>query len=169
MYMRILIIGTWQKEKALKFKNEAEQIGKILAERNHVLISEAGTGVSEIVVNSYKKNKGIRYIAYIPSVKEMKKVGEKIGPHPDTTIETGLEYSERNIRLVRESDAVIALNGGLGTMTEIIHAIKDYNKKVSVIDVGELSEWIRKISELKDSVMLTSNVEKAIDYLERID
>ena len=164
--MKILIIGTWQKEKALKSKNEAERVGKILAERGHILISGGGTGVSEIVVNSYKKNKGIKYIAYLPSVKEMERVGEKIGPEPDKIIKTGLEYPERNINLIKESDAVVAINGGLGTLTEIIHAIKDYDKKVAVIDVGELPGWVRKISELKDSVRLTSDIEKAVNYLE---
>ncbi len=167
--MRILIIGTWQKKKALRSKNEAEQIGKILAEKGHVLISGAGTGVSEIVANSYRKNKGTEYIVYLPSVKEMERVGEKIGLTPDKIIKTGLEYPERNIKIVKESDAIIALNGGLGTLTEIIHAIKDYNKKVAVIDVGELPEWIRKISELRDSVLITSDVKKAVDYLERVD
>ena len=31
--------------------------------------------------------------------------------------------------MVRKCDAVVALHGGLGTLTEIIHATKDYNKK----------------------------------------
>ncbi|MEA3248535.1 MAG: hypothetical protein U9Q73_02405 [Nanoarchaeota archaeon] len=165
--MKILVIGTWQKEKALKFKDEAELVGKILAERGYILISGAGTGVSEIVVNSYRENEGIEYIAYIPSIKEMEKVGEKIGPEPDTIIKTELEYPERDVKLVKESDAVLAINGGLGTLTEMVHAIKDYGKKVSVIDVGELSEWVRGISELRDLVMLTSDVGEAIDYLEK--
>lgn len=97
----------------------------------------------------------------------MEKVGEKIGPKPDVTIQTGLDYPGKNIELVKGSDAVIALNGGLGTLTEIIHAIKDYDRKVSVIDVGELSEWIKNISELRDSVMLTSDIGEAVDYLEK--
>ena len=167
--MKILIIGSWQKEKALKFKDVAEQVGKVLAERGHILVSGAGTGVSEIVVNSYRKNGGTKYIAYIPAIKEMEKVGEKIGPEPDVTIQTGLDYPGKNIELVKGSDAVIALNGGLGTLTEIVHAIKDYGKKVSVVDVGELSKWVRGISELKDSVMLTSDVGEAVDYLEVVD
>ena len=167
--MKILIIGSWHKEKALKYKKEAEQVGEIIAKRNHTLISGAGTGISEIVVNSYKKNKGIKYIAHIPSIKEMKRVDEKIGPKPDKIIKTNLDYPMRDIVLVKESDAIIAIDGGLGTLTEIIHAIKDYNKKVSVIDFGELPKWIKKISELKDSVMITSNIEKAINYLEKTD
>jgi uncharacterized protein (TIGR00725 family) len=165
--MKILIIGSWKKEECKVCNNEAKQVGQILAEKGHVLISGAGTGMSEIVVNSYKQNKGKKYIAYLPSKKEREKAGEKLGPQPDEIIETNVDYPEKNIIMVKSCDAVIALHGGLGTLTEIIHAVKDYNKKVSVIDKGRLPEIIRLIPELKKKVFLTSDVNKAIEYLEK--
>ncbi|MBU4069436.1 MAG: LOG family protein [Nanoarchaeota archaeon] len=124
-----------------------------------------GEGVSEIIVKSYKANGGKKYICYIPSKKQMEMVGENIGPKPDELIETNVDYPERNIIMVRECDSVIALNGGIGTLTEIIHAIKDYSKKVSVIDLGELSSWIKSIPELRKKVFLTLNINKAIEYI----
>lgn len=163
--MRILILGSWEKHKAVACIKEAEEIGKLLAEKEHILISGGGTGVSEIVVNSYKKNKGKEYVCYIPSKKQMEKVGEELGPKPDKLIETNLDYPERNVVMVRECDAVIALHGGLGTLTEIIHAVKDYNKKVSVIDFGDLAAWIKAIPELHKEVFLTSDVNKAVEHL----
>lgn len=163
--MKILMLGSWQKEKAIASKKEAEEIGKILAQEGHILISGGGTGISELVVNSYKKNKGKQYICYIPSKKQMEKVGELLGPKPDKLIETNLDYPERNVVMVRECDAVIALHGGLGTLSEIIHAVKDYDKKVSVIDFGELSQWIKSIPELHKKVLLTSNIKQAIEHL----
>lgn len=165
--MKILIVGSWKKEDCAICEKEAEQVGKILAERGHILISGAGTGMSEIVVSSYKQNKGKKYIAYLPSRKEMEKVGEKIGPKPDEIIETNVDYPERNIIMVKSCDAVIALHGGLGTLTEIIHAAKDYNKKVSVIDKGWLPAIIRQIPELSEKVFLTLDVNKAIGHLEK--
>jgi uncharacterized protein (TIGR00725 family) len=129
--MKIVMLGSWEKHKAALCKKEAEEIGKLLAEKGHILVSGGGTGVSELVVNSYRKNKGKQYICYIPSKEQMEKVGEELGPKPDKLIETNVDYPERNIIMVRECDALIALHGGLGTLTEIIHAIKDYNKKVS--------------------------------------
>ena len=164
--MKVLILGTWEKHKAISCKDEAEQIGKLLAEKRHILISGGGTGISELVVKAYKKNKGKQYIAYLPSKKEMERVGEEIGPTPDKVIETGLDYPERNIVMVRECDCTIALHGSLGTLTEIIHAIKDYNKKVAVIDKGDIASWVKFIPELKNKVYLTLNIEEAISYLE---
>jgi len=37
--MKVLIVGSWQKEKALFYKKEAEEVGKVLADEGHVLIS----------------------------------------------------------------------------------------------------------------------------------
>jgi len=163
--MKVVVIGSWEKHKAVSCKVEAEEIGKLLAQKGFILISGGGTGVSEIVVKSYRANKGKKYICYIPSRKQMKKVGEDIGPEPDELVETNLDYPERNIIMVRECDGVIALNGGLGTLTEIIHAVKDYDKKVSVIDLGEISLWIKAIPELHKNVLLTLNINKALEYL----
>lgn len=132
----------------------------------HILVSGAGTGVSELVVNSYKKNKGKQYIAYLTSKSEREKVGEEIGPEPDKVIETNLDYPGRNVKMIKEGDAMLALHGGLGTLAEIIEAVKDYNKKVSVIDFGDLANWIRAIPELHKKVLITKDVKEALKHLE---
>ncbi|KKT71661.1 MAG: hypothetical protein UW68_C0059G0003 [Candidatus Collierbacteria bacterium GW2011_GWB1_44_6] len=163
--MKILVIGTWKKEKAKECWEEANKLGELLAKNNHILVSGGGTGISELVVNSYKKNKGKKYIAYFPSKEEMEKVGEEKGPEPDKIVETNVDYPERNIIMVKNCEGIIALHGGLGTLTEIIHAVKDYNKKVSVIDKGELASLIKLIPELKEKVFLTSNVKEALNNL----
>jgi hypothetical protein len=165
--MKILMFGSWQAHKAIECKKEAEEIGKELAERGHILISGGGTGISKLVVEAYKKNKGKQFIAYFPSEQIMKKVGEEKGPKPDKVIETNVDYPERNLIMIRNCDAIIALHGGLGTLAEIINAVKDYHKKVSVIDRGELVDWIKSISQLKEKVFITNDIKKAIDYLER--
>ena len=72
--MKILVIGTWKKEKAKECWEEANKLGELLAKNNHILVSGGGTGISELVVNSYKKNKGKKYIAYFPSKEEMEKL-----------------------------------------------------------------------------------------------
>lgn len=165
--MRILVVGPWKKEEALDHKNEADELGRILAERGHIIISGGGTGVSELVVNSYKLNKGRKYVAYIPSKKEMEKVGEKLGPNPDELIETNLDYPERNIVMVKNCDGLIALHGGLGTLTEIIYAVNDYNKKVSIIDKGKLADWAKRIYKIKEKSFITADIKKAVEHIEK--
>lgn len=164
--MKVLIVGSWRKEECAGYEKEAEELGKILAKRGHILVSGGGTGISELVVNSYRHYKGKRYICYIPNKEDMERVGEKLGTTPDELIETNASYPERNIRLVRNCDSVIAIYGGLGTLTEIIHAVKDYDKKVSVLDKGKLASWIRAIPELSDKVFLTCDIAKAVENIE---
>jgi len=164
--MNILVIGSWHTHKAMTCKTEAEQIGKALAERGHILVSGGGTGISELVVNSYRAHKGKKYIAYFPSKEEMAKVGEEKGPKPDEEIDTKSDYPTRNVIIVKNCDAMIALHGGLGTISEIVHAVKDYGKKVVVIDKGDLAKWVKSISELHEKVLLTADINKAMEYLE---
>jgi hypothetical protein len=165
--MKILMLGSWQAHKAITCKEEAEEIGKELAERGHTLISGGGTGISKLVVESYKKNKGKQFIAYFPSEKIMKEVGEEKGPKPDKEIETNVDYPERNLIMIRDCDAIIALHGGLGTIAEMIHATKDYGKKIALIDTKELAEWAKAIPPLRDKVFITKDIKKAIEYLEK--
>jgi hypothetical protein len=165
--MKICMFGSWEAHKAIECKKEAEEIGKMLAERGHVLVSGGGTGISKFVVEAYRKNKGKKFIAYFPSAKIMKKVGEERGPKPDKEVKTNVDYPERNLIMIRNCDAIISLHGGLGTLSEMIAAIKDYHKKVSVIDKGEFVDWIRAIQPLKEKVFITNDIKKAIEYLER--
>lgn len=163
--MKILVVGTWRKHKAVPFRKEAEELGRLLSAGGHILISGGGAGISEMVVNSYKLHKGKRYVAYLPSSECMREVGEEIGPKPDKIVKTNLDYPVRNALMVKNCDGMIVFPGGLGTLTEIIHAVKDYNKKVSVINKGDLAKWVKLISKLRNKVLLTTNIKKAVKNL----
>jgi hypothetical protein len=165
--MKICIFGTWQKEKAIECQKEAEEVGKELAKRGHILVSGGGMGISKFVVEAYRKYKGKKYIAYFPSAKIMKEVGEERGPKPDEVVETNVDYPERNLIMIRNCDTIMALHGGLGTLSEMIAAVKDYHKKVSVIDKGEFVDWVRAIKPLKEKVFITLDIKKAIEHLEK--
>ncbi len=164
--MKILVVGTWRKYKAAPFRKEAEELGRLLAAGGHVLISGGGEGISEMTVNSYKANNGKKYVAYLPALKYMRRVGEKIGPKPDKIVKTNLDYPMRDALIVKNCDGIIALQGGLGSLTEIIHAAKDYNKKVSVISKSDLAKWVKAIPILKSKVFITADIKKAIKNLE---
>ena len=164
--IKILVVGTWRKHKAAPFRKEAEELGCLLAEGGHTLISGGGEGISKMVVDSYKSNNGKKYVSYLPALKYMRRVGEKIGPKPDKIVKTNLDYPMRDALIVKNCDGIIALQGGLGSLTEIIHAVKDYNKKVSVISKSDLAKWIKVIPQLKNNVLLTADIKKAMRNLE---
>jgi uncharacterized protein (TIGR00725 family) len=164
--MKIVMMGSWEKHKAVACIKEAEEIGRLLAEQGHILVSGGGTGVSEYVVNSYKKHGGKQFICYRPAQEYADKVGEELGPKPDKLVETNVDYPERNLIMIRSGDALLALHGGLSTLAEIIDAVKDYGKKVSVIDFGDLAAWIRAIPELHKKVLITKDAKDALKHLE---
>ena len=97
----------------------------------------------------------------------MEKCKGEIGPKPNKIIRTNLNYPKRNLQMIKDCDCVIALGGGLFTLTEVIHSIKDYGKKVCIIDKGSLALWIKSIDKIKKRVFLTKDIKRAINYLEK--
>lgn len=159
------IIGTWNLGKAENAREFAEKIGGLVAEKGLSLVSGGGEGISKLVVEAYKKKGGKNYVAYFPSKEFMDKVGENKGLEPDKEVLIEGDYPLRNIHLVKNSEVIIALNGGLGTLTEIIYAIKDYDIPVIVIDFGELARFVRAIPELLNKVILTKDFKKISEVL----
>lgn len=158
MIKSVTIIGAWRKREALKAKKEAEAIGKILAENKLELISGAGTGISELVVKSYRHHGGKKYTAYLVAPKYMKIVGEKLGPKPDKIIRTKEDYPGRNLIMARNTELAITLNGNLGTLEEIIFNAKDYNHPVIVIDGFPIANMVRALPKLKKKVTITKDL-----------
>lgn len=166
--MIILVTGTGYPKTAEKYKDYANKVGKVIAERGHILLTGGGTGMSKLIVESYKSNQGKKYIAMMPSSEVMKEVGEEIGPKPDEFIQKDeWDHPLKNIELVKASDALIVLPGNLGSLTEVIHAVNDYGKKVAVLDKGPLADMIEHIPQIKEKVFLTDNVDEMLDFLEK--
>jgi uncharacterized protein (TIGR00725 family) len=163
----ITISGTWRAKKAKPCKKIAQKLGELIAKKGYSLISGGGTGLSKMVVEGYRKNKGKKYIVYLPSAKMMKKVGEKIGPKPDKTIRLKGDYPERNLIMIRNSQALIALHGGLGSLAEVIHAANDYNIPTAVIHFGEFTKYIKTIPKLRKQVLIAKTPKEAIEFIEK--
>lgn len=151
--MKILVVGSWRSQNAAAVADVAHGLGAHLGERNDELVTGGGTGLSLLVVEAYRAAGGTRYTCYLTDDVVREAVGEEIGPDPDVCVATRLDYPGRNARMVRESDIVISLGGGLGTLGEIIHAAKDYGKPVFVLDGTEIAEWIRSIPPLAEEIV----------------
>jgi len=154
----VTIIGTWRKAKALPAKKWAEQVGQLIAEQGLELISGAGTGISELVVNSYRRHGGKKYTTYLVAPKYMKIVGEKLGPRPDKIIQTKQDYPGRNLTMAKKTELAIALTGNMGVLEEIIFNAKDYNHPVIVIDGYPITDMVKALPNLKKQVKIISNI-----------
>ena len=97
--------------------NLAEEVGQEIAKRQGILICGGLTGVMEGAARGAKKQGGLT-IGIIPGVS-----AKDANPFIDIPIVTGLRDA-RNIIVVRSSEAIIAVHGKYGTLSEIAFALK---------------------------------------------
>ena len=106
----------------------AHEVGQEIAKTGAILVCGGLGGVMEAACQGAKEQGGTT-IGIIPGVKK-----EEANPYVDFPIVTGLGYA-RNILVVRNSQAVIALPGKYGTLSEIAFCL---NFKIPLIS---LSNW----------------------------
>src|SRR3989344_4775034 len=169
--MKILVIGSCRnsdlESKVESSKKIAEELGKELALRGHEVVTGGAGGLQGTLVTSYKKNNGKIWTVYFASAEEKEENArplEKI--KADEEIITGYNYAVRDAFYTGEADAVVALSGKLLTFAEIIHAARNYKKKVFQLEMGDNIQRIRESSELQEKVFVSNDIPKGLDFLE---
>ncbi|MCK5320306.1 hypothetical protein KAJ61_02880 [Candidatus Parcubacteria bacterium] len=166
--MKILVVGSWHKEKAIKYISQAQELGKSLAERGHILVASPNSGFQGLVVKAYKQNNGSEFIGYYPKLKLMDKFGEKVLVEPDTKIYTKQDYPTRNLLQIKGSEAVIGITGGFGTLTELIATFYDY-KLPAVFYKGSsqiIDKFIKAEPDFAKKINYGNDIEDLLNYLE---
>jgi uncharacterized protein (TIGR00725 family) len=95
----------------------AEEVGREVARRGAVLVCGGLTGVMEAACRG-AANEGGLTIGILPGNDR-----HAANPYVRIPIVTGLGYA-RNVAVVRSCHAVIAVDGGYGTLSEIGHALQ---------------------------------------------
>jgi len=111
----IAVIGGRHVEKRLL--KEAERVGELIAAKKAVLVCGGLGGVMEAVSKGAKKEGGLT-IGILPH--EHKK---EANDYIDVPIATGLGIG-RNVIIARTADALIAVGGEYGTLSEIAFALQ---------------------------------------------
>jgi uncharacterized protein (TIGR00725 family) len=104
----------------------AENVGRLLAERGAVLVCGGLGGVMEAACRGAKEAGGTT-IGILPGSDR-----SAANPYVDIAIPTGLGEA-RNALVVRSADALIAVGGAYGTLSEIALALKA-GKRVAGIE-----------------------------------
>lgn len=166
---RVFVSGSWRPQEGKVYAKPAFELGKLLAERSFDLIIGPGTGVAGKVINGYRsvKNRG-EVIFYLPRLKEMKRVGEEMEEGADRIIETEQDYPMRNLIMIRKSDAMIAIDGFAGTLSEILASVMDYHKPTAALeDSGEAVVASRTLRHIRDKIFYSKDVKELVDYIEK--
>ncbi|MDD1664468.1 MAG: TIGR00725 family protein [Methanomicrobiales archaeon] len=111
--MQIAVIG--KEECTDKEYGAALTAGHLIAENHAVLCCGGRGGVMEAACKGAKANGGTT-VGILPD-------RGKGNPYLDVMVRTGMGYG-RNVILVESADAVVAIGGGFGTLSEIAIALK---------------------------------------------
>jgi uncharacterized protein (TIGR00725 family) len=136
---------------------EAEAVGRELAKRGAILVCGGLGGVMEAACRGAISEGGLT-VGILPG--ESRRDANKYIQIP---IITGMGYA-RNVAVVKSAQAVIAVSGSYGTLSEIGHALQ------SGIPVIGLNTWsLSKNGKLNSSIITAENateaVEKAFDLI----
>ena len=150
-----VIGGSQASRKEIKL---AEEIGCELAKKGAILVCGGLGGIMEAACRGASSEGGIT-IGILPGENR-----REANSYVQIPIVTGMGYA-RNVAVVKSAQAVIAIGGSYGTLSEIGHALQ------SGIPVIGLNTWsLSKSGKLNSSIITAKNpaeaVEKALELIE---
>ncbi|MFQ5895952.1 MAG: TIGR00725 family protein [Nitrospinota bacterium] len=95
----------------------AEEVGRLIAERGAVLLCGGLGGVMEAAARGARRAGGLT-VGVLPGYD-----AAEANPHIEVALCSGMGYA-RNVILVASAEAVIALEGLHGTLSEMAHALQ---------------------------------------------
>ena len=130
--MQIAVIGGG--ECSPMVRELAHRLGKLLAEQGHILLCGGLGGVMEAACSGAREAGGLA-VGILPA--ELAEANKCI----DIAIATGMGHA-RNVIIVKSADAVVALPGSYGTLSEIALALK-MNKPVISLKSWDIPGTLR--------------------------
>jgi uncharacterized protein (TIGR00725 family) len=131
----------------------AFELGRGIAQRDAVLICGGLTGVMEHAARGAQAAGGLT-IGLLPSEDP-----DDANAYIDIAIATGLGHG-RNAILARTADGVVALGGGLGTLSEIALALRNGRPTIGI------KTWrFDRDGRTEPELPVAANVTEALDWL----
>ena len=129
----------------------AENVGKLLAQQGVIVVCGGLGGVMEAVCRGAKSKSGLT-VGILPG-----QDSSMANPWVDIPVVTGLGEA-RNVVVAKSAQAVIAIGGSYGTLSEIAYALK------SSIPVIGLNTWsLSRNGREDDSIIKVQSATEAVD------
>ena len=129
----------------------AEAVGRELAKKGAILVCGGKSGVMEAACKGASAEGGIT-IGILPGDSR-----QAANPYVQIPIVTGIGYA-RNVVVVKSAQAVIAIGGNYGTLSEISHALE------SGIPVIGLNTWsLSRKGQPDNSIIPAQDPAEAVD------
>lgn len=154
--MRIAVIGS-DAELDKTVDAMAERIGRDIAASGSVLVCGGRSGVMEAACRGAKKAGGLT-VGILPSLD-----GRDANRYVDVLVTTGMGYA-RNSLVVSSADAVIALSGSSGTLSEIGMALNFGKPVVAVAGSGGVADKVAEAFKDDERIrgIVKANAEDAV-------
>ena len=129
----------------------AEEVGRELARRDAIMVCGGLGGVMEAACRGAQSEGGLT-IGILPGESR-----QAANPYVQIPIATGMGYA-RNLAVVKSAQAVIAIGGSYGTLSEISYALQ------SGIPVIGLNTWsLSQKGQQDNSIIPAQNPVEAVD------
>ncbi|GAH78379.1 unnamed protein product [marine sediment metagenome] len=129
----------------------AEEVGRELAKQGAILVCGGLGGVMEAACKGASSEGGVT-IGILPGDNR-----QAANPYVQIPIATGMGYA-RNIAVVKSTQAVIAVGGNYGTLSEISHALQ------SGIPVIGLNTWsLSRNGQQDNSITIVQSSSEAVN------
>jgi uncharacterized protein (TIGR00725 family) len=146
---QICISGAARGDSVDLAKKLAEQAGREVIRRGHLVLTGATRGLPYYAAKAAKKAGGedISSIGFSPAASRLAHVKKYQLPLDvyDAILYTGFEYTGRNLFLVRSSDAVIMIGGRIGTLNELTIAIEERKPIGVLLGSGGMTEEVERV------------------------
>jgi len=171
--MKIAVCGSGSTEdKAIEQK--AKEIGKEIAKSNNILLNGGCNGYPYAALRGAILGNG-KVICYSPAKDKEEHINNYNFPFEESAeyIFTGKGIPGRNIPLIQNADAVIILNGKIGTLNEFTIAFNE-NKKIGILQIGQLTELISQIAKVCDkkgeskNIIYSNNPEELVKKIQQL-
>ena len=151
----VAVIGSSQA--SAKETKLAEEVGRQLAKKGVVLVCGGLGGIMEAACRGARSQGGIT-VGILPGEKR-----EAANPYVQIPVVTGMGYA-RNVAVAKSAQAVIAIGGSYGTLSEIAHALQ------SDVPVIGLNTWSLSRNGQPDKSIIpakkpTEAVNKALELI----
>lgn len=123
---------------------KARALGKELAKRRCIVITGGNGGLMTVVSEAVTKEGGITVGIIALELEDATKDHGLYNPYNTIRIRTGQTYTARSPTVVRSSDAVIMVAGGVGTLTELAIAYNLRKPIVVLTGTGLMADNIAK-------------------------
>jgi len=151
-FTKISVIGGSQVKTGSEIYDMAYQVGKNIAKKSAILVCGGLSGVMEAACKGAKEEGGLT-IGILPATE-----ASTANRWVDIKIPTGLGYA-RNALVVLSADAVIAIDGADGTLSEIGYALT-FKKPLIGLNTWEIKPYRKMCTP---QIITASSPQEAVD------